>query len=143
MAYLLDTGVFIEAKRRFYGLDFVPGYWDWLEREARSGVVLSIERVADEIDAQRDDLSVWAATLPRGFFLRPDATFSAAYSKVNTWASTAGFRPLPKASSSMWQTRILSPRPSLAGTPSSDSKSRHRRPASERSKCPMRAPEWA
>jgi len=24
MAYLLDTGVLIEAKRRFYGLDFVP-----------------------------------------------------------------------------------------------------------------------
>ncbi len=72
-----------------------PRLCSWLlglaRARSRAGGSISIERVADEIDAQRDDLSVWAATLPRGFFLRPDATFSAAYSKVNTWASTAGF----------------------------------------------------
>lgn len=30
MAYLLDANVFIEAKKRFYGLDFSPAYWEWL-----------------------------------------------------------------------------------------------------------------
>lgn len=93
MAYLLDTGVFIEAKRRFYGLDFVPGYWDWLMREARSGTILSIEKVADEIGAQQDDLSTWAATLPHGFFARPDASFSAAFQRVSQWALSSGFQP--------------------------------------------------
>ncbi len=88
MAYLLDAGVLIEAKRRFYGLDFVPGYWDWLLAQARAGAVLSIERVADEIDAQQDDLSAWAATLPSGFFLRPDATFSPAFQRVSQWATS-------------------------------------------------------
>lgn len=44
MAYLLDTGVFIEAKRRFYGLDFVPGYLDWLMRAAKAGTIRSIKR---------------------------------------------------------------------------------------------------
>lgn len=92
MAYLLDTGVFIEAKRRFYGLDFVPGYWDWLMREAKAGKIRSIEKVADEIGAQQDDLSAWAATLPNGFFLRPDATFSAAFQQVSQWALTSGFQ---------------------------------------------------
>jgi hypothetical protein len=91
MAYLLDTGIFIEAKRRFYGLDFVPGYWDWLMREANSGTIYSIERVADEIGAQQDDLSEWAATLPRGFFLRPEATFTAAFAHLSQWAVSAGF----------------------------------------------------
>ncbi len=88
MAYLLDTNVLIEASRRFYGLDFVPGYWDWLTAQANSGAVYSIERVADEIDAQKDDLSAWAAKLPKGFFLRPDATFSAAFQRVSQWATS-------------------------------------------------------
>lgn len=92
MAYLLDTGVFIEAKRRFYGLDFCPGYWEWLMRGAIAGTLRSIERVADEIGAQQDELSKWAATLPRGFFLRPDATFSAAFQRVSHWALTSGFQ---------------------------------------------------
>ncbi|GMU35148.1 MAG: DUF4411 family protein [Planctomycetia bacterium] len=91
MAYLLDTGVFIEAKRRFYGLDFCPGYWEWLMREANASTIRSIERVADELGAQQDDLSAWAATLPNGFFLRPDATFSDAFQRVSHWALTSGF----------------------------------------------------
>lgn len=92
MAYLLDTGIFIEAKRRFYGMDFVPGYWAWLMREAKAGTIRSIEKVADEIGAQQDDLSAWAATLPTGFFLRPDATFSAAFQQVSQWALASGFQ---------------------------------------------------
>ena len=92
MAYLLDTGIFIEAKRRFYGLDFCPGYWEWLMREANAGTVRSIERVADELGAQQDDLSAWAAGLPAGFFLRPDASFSDAFQRVSQWALTSGFQ---------------------------------------------------
>lgn len=93
MAYLLDTGIFIEAKRRFYGLDFCPGYWDWLMLGASDRILLSIERVADEIGAQQDELSEWAATLPKTFFLRPDSTFSAAFQRVSQWALTSGFQP--------------------------------------------------
>lgn len=28
MAYLLDTNVFVNAKRDWYGFDFCPGFWD-------------------------------------------------------------------------------------------------------------------
>ncbi len=91
MAYLLDTGVFIEAKRRFYGLDFCPGYWDWLLREAEAGTICSIERVAEEIGAQQDELSDWTARLPNGFFLRPDAAFSSAFQRVSQWALNSCF----------------------------------------------------
>lgn len=92
MAYLLDAGVFIEAKRRFYGLDFCPGYWDWLMREANAATIRSIERVADELGAQQDELSAWATTLPNGFFLRPDAAFSNAFQRVSQWALTSNFQ---------------------------------------------------
>jgi hypothetical protein len=93
MAYLLDTGVFIEAERRFYGMDFVPGYWDWLMREATAGTLRSIERVADEIDVQRDELSEWTASLPKSFFLRPGDDFSDAFQQVSQWAVSKGFQP--------------------------------------------------
>ena len=33
MAYLLDANVFIEAKRRHYGFDFCPAFWDWLDQQ--------------------------------------------------------------------------------------------------------------
>ncbi len=32
MAYLLDSDVFIRAKRDHYGFDFCPAFWDWLEQ---------------------------------------------------------------------------------------------------------------
>ena len=92
MAYLLDTGILIEAKRRFYGMDFVPGYWEWLMQEAGAGTVRSIERVADEIGAQQDELSEWAGTLPDGFFLRPDAAFTGAFTRLSQWALSSGFQ---------------------------------------------------
>lgn len=51
MTYLLDADVFIESKKRFYGLDFCPAFWDWLIAENAAGRVASIEKVRDEIDA--------------------------------------------------------------------------------------------
>jgi hypothetical protein len=41
MTYLLDANVFIEAKNRYYGLDFAPGFWDWLTRRCSAGLVQS------------------------------------------------------------------------------------------------------
>ncbi|MEJ7695585.1 MAG: DUF4411 family protein [Candidatus Limnocylindrales bacterium] len=40
MAYLLDANVFIESKKRWYGLDFCPAFWDWLDarRTSRAGL---------------------------------------------------------------------------------------------------------
>lgn len=44
MAYLLDANVFIEARRRHYGMDFCPAFWDWLFQANVSGRVFSIEK---------------------------------------------------------------------------------------------------
>jgi hypothetical protein len=47
MAYLLDANVFIEARRRYYGLDFCPAFWDWLIAASARGAVYSIERIRE------------------------------------------------------------------------------------------------
>ena len=57
MAYLLDADVFIRAKNLHYGLDFCPGFWDWLVAGNDSGRVFSIEKVGDEVQAGADELS--------------------------------------------------------------------------------------
>ena len=35
--YLLDTNVFVEAYRRYYGLDLCPGFWDSLTHFCEEG----------------------------------------------------------------------------------------------------------
>lgn len=49
MAYLLDANVFIQAKNLYYGLDFCPGFWDWLAVENEAGQVFSIEKVGERL----------------------------------------------------------------------------------------------
>lgn len=85
MAYLLDANVFIEAKNRYYGLDFCPAFWDWLVAENAAGRVFSIEKVGDEI---QDEIAPWAAARGAGFFLRPDPALLPSLGVVSTWATS-------------------------------------------------------
>ena len=85
--YLLDTNVFIEAKNRYYGLDFCPAFWDWLVMQNRAGRVASIENVAEEIRRGDDALTVWAKARDDGFFLRPDDAVVSALIEVSDWAT--------------------------------------------------------
>jgi hypothetical protein len=62
VAYLLDANVFVEAKNAYYGFDFAPGFWDWLDREHANGNVYSIEKVRDELIGGDDELADWAKT---------------------------------------------------------------------------------
>lgn len=70
MAYLLDANVFIEAKNRYYGLDFCPAFWAWLIAANAEGKVFSIERVGAELKAGNDALAKWAAARTGGLLAR-------------------------------------------------------------------------
>ncbi len=91
MPYLLDADVFIRAKNLHYGMDFCPGFWDWLVEANARGKVFSIEKVGDEIAAVDDDLSKWAARRGPSFFLRPDAGIFPALGRVSEWATSQGY----------------------------------------------------
>ena len=93
MAYLLDANVFIEAKRRHYGMDFCPAFWDWLDDLNAAGRVFSIEKVGDELRAGSDDLAEWAATRGNVFFLPPDERVLASLAAVAEWVSRQNYRP--------------------------------------------------
>lgn len=86
MAWLLDTNVFVSAKRDHYGFDFCPGFWDWLDDGNAAGTVASIEAVYDELVEYGDELSDWAKA--RKSFFRPVAPEEvASVAAVNRWAN--------------------------------------------------------
>jgi hypothetical protein len=87
MAYLLDANVFISAKNLHYGLDFCPAFWEWLIQANADGAVFSVEKVGDEVQAVADELSEWAAALPEGFFVPPDAASFPSLAAVSAWAT--------------------------------------------------------
>jgi len=93
MAYLLDANVFIEAKNRYYGLDFCPAFWDWLIASNTSGQVFSIEKVEGELIAGSDELTAWAQERGPSFFLKPDAAILTALGAVSTWATGQHYGP--------------------------------------------------
>ncbi len=85
MAFLLDANVFIQAKRLHYGFDFCPAFWEWLDRANANGRVYSIEKVANEIEAGRDELAEWAHLRAETFFQKPDQGSLPALARVATW----------------------------------------------------------
>jgi len=89
--YLLDTNVFITAKNLHYGMDFCPGFWDWLVEANRVGLVYSVENVLDEIKKGNDELKVWAVQRGHTFFLRRDARVTTAAQDVSLWANSQGY----------------------------------------------------
>lgn len=94
--YVLDANLFIQSNRAHYGLDFVPGYWDWLDQEHAAGVICSIDKIGDEIDAGADDLTTWAAAR-KPMFSRMDGTEGPSLAALATWASSGGVNYTPAA----------------------------------------------
>lgn len=93
MPYLLDANVFIEAKNRYYGFDFCPAFWDWVLRENAAGLVFSIEKVGDELEAGEDALAEWAAARGPEFFLKPTPALAQSLVAVSQWAGGQGYEP--------------------------------------------------
>ena len=87
MAYLLDANVFIAAKNLHYGLDFCPAFWDWLIEKQSVGIVLTVEKVRDEVTAVADELSDWMDHRDPSFFLAVDASLFPSLAAVSNWAT--------------------------------------------------------
>ena len=57
--YIIDSNAFMQAKQKFYAFDICPGYWTALIWHQQAGVLRSVDRVRDEIEAGGDDLWEW------------------------------------------------------------------------------------
>ncbi len=97
--FALDANVFIEAHRRYYGLDLCPGFWASLRHHARRQRVVSIDRVRAEMLAGRDALSQWVREGPEGLFASSaEADIGDAFAEMMAWVQdNRQFRPEAKA----------------------------------------------
>jgi len=93
MAHLIDANCFIQAKNSYYGFDFCPGYWQWIDDQNQLGVVFSLDKIADELTGMQDELSHWAKQKSSSFFLPIDAPTLVSYQQIVTWANGASFTP--------------------------------------------------
>ena len=57
--FLLDSNIFIEAKNRYYGFDFCPIFWDFIDKEINKNTILTIKEVYNELSNGNDDLTHW------------------------------------------------------------------------------------
>lgn len=58
-----------------------------------TGLVFSIDKVADEIDAGDDDLTEWKREHGNGLFRQTDANIAAQFGHVSTWVTGQNYEP--------------------------------------------------
>jgi hypothetical protein len=90
--HLLDANVFIAAKNGYYGIDFAPGFWDWLAQEHPRSGLRSIAAVRDELLAQDDDLAAWVRGMPAGFWLEESDAEVLSLRAVAAWSMGSELR---------------------------------------------------
>lgn len=89
MTYILDTNTLIAPKNEYYGMDFCPGYWDWLLHLASHNKIILIDQVCFELigdsragGRQEDELSKWAKDNKRIFMPTDTAIIQSHYAGI-------------------------------------------------------------
>lgn len=89
--YLLDSDTLIRSSRDCYSNSFCPGFWDYLAGGLSGKIIISIDKVKNEIvDGGYDDfVKKWVEKkAPVGFFKSTDKTeVSECYSRIVNWAA--------------------------------------------------------
>jgi len=84
--YVLDSNVFIQAAQSYYPQKLVPCFWEALVEHAKRGHILSIDRVKNELDRGKDELSAWANDHFANYFRKTDEPrIVEAYGKISQW----------------------------------------------------------
>lgn len=86
--YILDSNFFIQAHRANYPFDVVPSFWNKVKDLANRELIISIDKVREEIYRNDDELSSWCRdNLPTNFFR--DSTISITeYMSLVAWANS-------------------------------------------------------
>lgn len=91
--YLIDANVFINAKNTYYPFSLVPGFWSWVEQQAREGRLYSIVQLKAELNKGDDQLKNWIRLLPPGFWLKDTPASAAALGELTIWANSGRYTP--------------------------------------------------
>lgn len=90
--YIIDANILIESKRVDYGFDICPGFWDLMRKAFERGIVISHEKVYQELKAGGDELWRWASSLPKSCFPRETEADLSVYLDLCSWARGGSFK---------------------------------------------------
>ena len=80
--------MFIEAYRRYYGLDICPGFWDCLLHHCVGRRLLSIDRVQNELKDGGGPLADWAVSVASDLFTSStEESLVDEYENVMAWVN--------------------------------------------------------
>lgn len=95
--YLVDSNFFIQAHRATYPIDIATGFWNKVKQLADSGIIVSIDKVKNELYDKNDALEEWCkANLPTNFF-KDSSGIIPEYAKISGWAASKSNHYLPSA----------------------------------------------
>ena len=95
--YSLDANVFIAAWHDHYPIDLYPGFWECLQRYEQEKILLSVDRVRDEITGPIE-LVAWLKQHWRNVFaLTTEPQTASVFSQMQVWVQTCDqFLPAAK-----------------------------------------------
>lgn len=93
MIYLLDANTYIEAKNRYYDMEFCPAYWEWLDQQFAKGVAGSIDMIGRELKDGNDELAEWAKARGTQFIANDDDATQATYIDIVQFIMSQSFSP--------------------------------------------------
>jgi hypothetical protein len=67
-------------------MDIVPGFWRKIVELDRRGLLISVDKVRDEMVSYNDALSTWITTELSASFFKDTATILAQYAHMTAWA---------------------------------------------------------
>jgi hypothetical protein len=102
-AFVLDTNFFIQAHRAYYPLDVVPGFWMKVQDLASRGLIISLDKVRNEIYKNKDGVSQWCQDNLDPNFFCDSSTIISDYTKVVQWANSRNKHYFPQALSEFLQ----------------------------------------
>lgn len=89
--FLVDANILVEAYRRYYSFDIAPSFWNALKLKADQGLVVSVDRIQDEINSYGEDdhLKTWVnSEFNHCFVTTDDEDVIEAYREVIEWATS-------------------------------------------------------
>lgn len=80
--FWFDSDSLITPSRGPYRFNTVPRFWEFLEDQARQGIIASSEQVFYELAEYGDELAAWAKKQRGTFFLAPGEDVQVAFRRV-------------------------------------------------------------
>lgn len=86
--YVLDSNIFIQSHRSHYPFDVFPGFWKKLVELANRDIIISIDKVKNELYHNEDALTKWCKeSLPDTFF-KDTTECLKEYADLANWAGS-------------------------------------------------------